>query len=210
MENCTTQPEKDENTGLPPEETQPGTDSGTVSEVETVSPEEPKDGKKEKKLREELTETKRALTKATEAQAAKEKEAAELKDKYLRMMAEYDNFRKRSAKERDGIYTDAVADVIAGILPVADNLERAAFYGEEPAKVAEGLAMTAKSLADLLGKLGVEIFGDAGDIFDPNLHHAIMHVEDEEHKEGEILEVFQRGYRKGDKVIRYAMVKVAN
>lgn len=142
----------------------------------------------------------------------KEEEAAALSDKYLRMMAEYENFRRRSAKERDGIYTDAIADVIGGLLPIADNLERAAQYGgaDSPTQVAEGLAMTAKAMQEMLERFGVEVFGKAGDVFDPNVHNAIMHVEDEEHGEGEILEVFQRGYRKGDRIIRYAMVKVAN
>lgn len=141
---------------------------------------------------------------------AKEAELAEAKDKYLRMMAEYDNYRKRSAKERDGIYTDAVSDVLAAMLPIADNLERAAQYKEEPEKVAEGLGMISKSLGELLSKFGVESYGERGDTFDPNLHNAIMHVEEDGYGEGEILEVFQRGYRKGDRIIRYAMVKVAN
>ena len=127
----------------------------------------------------------------------------------MRMMAEYDNFRKRSAKERDGIYGDAICDAIGEILPVVDNLERAAIYSDAE-KVAEGLALTAKSVHALFEKLGIEETAKAGDTFDPNLHNAVMHVEDEEHAEGEILDVFQKGYRKGDKIIRYAMVKVAN
>ena len=144
------------------------------------------------------------------ALSEKEAELAEAKEKHLRMAAEYENYRKRSQKERDGIYTDAVSDVISAILPIADNLERAAQYKEEPEKVAEGLGLVARSLSDMLARFGVEPFGEPGETFDPNLHNAIMHVEDEAYGEGEILEVFQRGYRKGDKIVRYAMVRVAN
>ena len=175
------------------------TETEKAAEAETEAA-DPKAEKKEKKESARLAEE---LSK-------KEAELAEAKDKYLRMMAEYDNYRKRSQKERDGIYTDAVSDVLGAILPIADNLERAAQYKEEPEKVAQGLQMISKSLSELLAKFGVEQFGEAGDTFDPNLHNAIMHAEDEAYGEGEILEVFQRGYRKGDRIIRYAMVKVAN
>ena len=170
----------------------------------------------------EATETEKKTQKKTDTKAlkaelaaanaeleAKNNELAEQSDKYLRMMAEYDNFRKRSAKERDGIYSDAVCDSVGDILSVVDNLERAAIYSDAE-KVAEGLALTAKSVHTLFEKLGIEQTASVGDTFDPNLHNAVMHIEDEEHKEGEILEVFQKGYRKGDKIIRYAMVKVAN
>ena len=146
------------------------------------------------------------LKKELEASA---KALAEEKDKYLRMMAEYDNFRKRSQQEREGIYSDAISDVIGDILPVVDNLERAAIYSDAE-KVAEGLALTAKSVHALFEKLSITETARVGDSFDPNLHNAVMHIEDDEHGEGEILEVFQKGYRKGDKIIRYAMVKVAN
>ena len=170
-----------------------------AAEEAAASPKADKSDKKEKKESARLAEE---LKK-------KEEELSEAKDKYLRMMAEYDNYRKRSAKERDGIYTDAVSDVLAAMLPIADNLERAAQYKDEPEKVAEGLGMISKSLSELLAKFGVEQFGEAGDTFDPNLHNAIMHTEEEGYGEGEITEVFQRGYRKGDRIIRYAMVKVA-
>ncbi|MDY3845617.1 MAG: nucleotide exchange factor GrpE [Eubacteriales bacterium] len=141
--------------------------------------------------------------------SAKDKEIAELKDKYLRLAAEYDNFRKRSSKERDGIYTDAVSDTVKEILPVIDNLERASLYSDAK-NVAEGLKLTAKGAAAMLAKLGITEFAKEGEHFDPTLHNAVMHVEDEEHGEGVIVEVFQKGYRRGDKIIRYAMVKVAN
>lgn len=140
---------------------------------------------------------------------AKTEECAALNDKYLRMAAEYENFRKRSAKEREGVYAEACADCIAALLPVLDNLERAAQYkNDDPATVAKGLEMTLKSFYDSLGKLGVNEI--PADTFDPNLHNAVMHIEDDEHGDSEIVEVLQKGFAKGDKVIRYAMVKVAN
>ena len=140
---------------------------------------------------------------------AKAEECAALNDKYLRMAAEYENFRKRSAKEREGVYADACADCIAALLPVLDNLERAAQYkNDDPATVAKGLEMTLKSFYDTLDKLGVTEI--PAETFDPNVHNAVMHIEDDEHGESEIVEVLQKGFAKGDKVIRYAMVKVAN
>lgn len=166
-------------------------------------PTEPKSAKKSD------TKLKGELAKAEEALKAANAELEECKDKYLRLAAEYDNFRKRSAKEKESIYGDAVSDVVGEILPIFDNLERAAIY-ESAEKVAEGLALTAKSVDSMLAKLNIEKFGAAGDAFDPNLHNAVMHCEDESLGEGVIAEVFQCGYKKGDKVIRYAMVKVAN
>lgn len=154
-------------------------------------------------------ETKRELAALREKVSEIEKTLSEEKEKYLRMLAEYDNFRKRSQKEREGIYTDAVSDVVGQILPIADNLERAGMYSEGE-KVAEGLRLTMNALNECLSKLGVTAFGVPGDKFDPNLHNAIMHEEDESKGDGEIVEVFQPGYKRGDKIIRYAMVKVAN
>ena len=139
----------------------------------------------------------------------KSEEYNALNDKYLRMAAEYENFRKRSAKEREGVYADACADCIAALLPILDNLERAAQYkNDDPTTVAKGLEMTLKSFYDALSKMGVTEI-PAG-TFDPNVHNAVMHVEDDEHGESEIVEVLQKGFIKGEKVIRYAMVKVAN
>ena len=156
--------------------------------------------KKLKKLEAELAEAEKKLAAAEEATKACE-------DKYLRMMAEYDNFRKRSAKEREGAYTDAYADCIANILPILDNLERAS-HSDNLEAVKKGLEMTAKAFDDALSKMGITEIETK--TFDPNLHNAVMHVEDEALGESEIVEVFQKGYVKGDKVIRYAMVKVAN
>ena len=163
------------------------------------------------------TETKaeKKKTKKAEAQIAdlqKQVEAAKAEaeaanDKYMRMMAEYDNFRKRSAKEKEGVYADAYSDCIAHLLPILDNLERASKSDNFEA-VAKGLEMTVKAFDDAMDKMGVKEIECK--TFDPNLHNAVMHVEDEQYGEGEIVEVFQKGYCKGDKVIRYAMVKVAN
>lgn len=184
-------------------------DAGTESDnVETpvaedaAQPEEKADKKKNKKLDAKIAELEKKLADADVA-------AAEQNDRYLRMAAEYDNFRKRSAKEKEGIYADAYADALKSILPIIDNLERA--VGVEGAEaLSKGLEMTLKGAAEALEKMGVEPFGAEGDTFDPNMHSAMMMVDDENHKEGEIVTVFQKGYRKGDKIIRYAMVTVAN
>ncbi|MBQ7355246.1 MAG: nucleotide exchange factor GrpE, partial [Clostridia bacterium] len=118
-----------------------------------------------------------------------------------------DNFRKRTAREKDGIYADAYGDCITAILPVVDNLERALVYTEGD-KVVEGVRMTMNQLSVVLKKLGIEVIPT--EVFDPMMHNAVMHEENEELGEGVITEVYQKGYKKGDRVIRYAMVKVAN
>lgn len=158
--------------------------------------------KKIKKLESEIEGLHRQLERA-------EKAAAEANDKYLRMLAEYDNFRKRSQKEREGCYADAYSDAVSAVLPVLDNLERAAHYSDAEA-VSKGLALTLKSFEETFNKLGIHEIEAVGKPFDPQLHNAVMHVEDENYGENEIIEVLQKGYIKGDKVIRYAMVKVAN
>ena len=170
----------------------------------TEAPATDKTDKTEKKKTKRESAELSALKKQLEAAEAAR---AECEDRYLRMMAEYDNFRKRSAKEREGVYADAYADCIASLLPILDNLERAG-KTDNLEGIKKGLEMTAKAFEDALSKMGVtEIECKT---FDPNLHYAVMHVEDESLGESEIVEVFQRGYAKGDKVIRYAMVKVAN
>lgn len=169
-----------------------------------------KDKKREdKQLREEnrkLTAKNKELGDSLEKA---QKEHDELQDKYLRVCAEYDNFRKRTQKERDGIFTDAYSDALKEILPIFDNLERAALY-TEPDKLTEGLELIFKSAKEMLSKLGVEEFGAVGEKFDPNIHNAVMHIEDDSVGEEEIIEVFQKGYKRGDRIIRHAMVKVAN
>ena len=173
---------------------------------ETPTPEEfepitAKDEKKEKKVKGD-----KKLLEEIEALKAK---IAEQDDKYLRMAAEYDNFRRRSREEKDGIYENALSDTVAGLLPIIDNLERAAMY-DDGEKVKEGLVVTLKSVDSVFEKMGIEKFGAAGDAFDPNVHNAVFHVEDDSLGEGEIVEVFQKGYKKGKKIIRFAMVKSAN
>ena len=162
--------------------------------------------KKAKKIEAELVEVKKSLEKMTA-------EAAELNDKYLRLCAEYDNYRKRTMKEFEAKHADAVCDTLAQILPVLDNLERAAQYNTEDmaeSQMGKGLELTLKSFQDLLSKMGVSEIEAVGKPFDPNVHNAVMHVEDETVGENEVVEVFMKGYAKGDKVLRYAMVKVAN
>ena len=141
-----------------------------------------------------------------------EKLNAEIKerdDKYLRMAAEYDNFRRRSREEKEATYENALADTVAELLPIIDNLERAANY-DDGEKVKEGLSMTLKSVQAVFSSMGIESVGAAGETFDPNLHNAVMHIEDDTLGEGEITEVFQKGYKKGKHIIRFAMVKSAN
>lgn len=148
---------------------------------------------------------------AKELDETKAQLAAE-KDKYLRLAAEYDNYRRRSAKEREATYTDAYADALTQIIPVIDNLERAAAFGNagDAKQLSDGVNMILTQFTATLEKMGIEAFGEKGEPFDPNLHNAIMHEEDEEQGENLISDVFQRGYRKGDKIIRFAMVKVVN
>ena len=145
---------------------------------------------------------------ASEIEALKAK-IAEQDDKYLRMAAEYDNFRRRSREEKDAIYETALTDTVGELLPIIDNLERAAMY-DDGEKVKEGLVMTAKATIEVFKKLGVEDFGKQGETFDPNMHNAVMHIDDESLGEGEIVEVFQKGYKRGKRIIRFAMVKSAN
>ena len=185
-------------------------DEKTESVMNELSRKDKKEAAKEaKQLSEENRKLNVKLTETTDALEKAKAELDELNDKYMRVCAEYDNFRKRSAKERDGLYTDAYADALKEVLPVIDNLERASQY-TEPEKVTDGLALIFKSASEMLTKLGVETFGETGEKFDPNIHNAVMHVEDEEKGENEITDVFQKGYKKGDKIIRHAMVKVAN
>lgn len=169
-----------------------------------------KNNKKDKKSSEkEAKKLKSRITQLEKELEAAKSEAADATDKYMRVCAEYDNFRKRSQKEREGIYSDAAADSIKELLPLIDNLERATQY-TNPEKVAEGVEMVLSTLPAVFEKLKITSFGEAGETFDPNIHNAVMHVEDEEKGEGEITDVFQKGYKIGDKVVRYAMVKVAN
>ena len=173
-------------------------ETATEAPAEEEVKEENKKEKKNKKVRE------------LEAKIEKlEAEGAEKDDKYLRLCAEYDNFRRRSQKEREGVYSDAYSDAINALLPVLDNLGRAVGC-EDPKALADGLALILKSFDEGLAKLGVEEIKALGETFDPERHYAVLHVEDESYGENEVVEVLQKGYTRGDKVIRYAVVKVAN
>ncbi|MBE6726646.1 MAG: nucleotide exchange factor GrpE [Ruminococcaceae bacterium] len=196
------EPEKTEAEGSPAEEPVP---EETPDESGRDAEPEPKGRRGEiRKLKKELEETKKSLADA-------QKKAEEAGDRALRLAAEYDNFRKRTQSEKAGIYADAVSDTLRGLLPIIDNLQYAAKYsGGDAEKVAEGLTMILSKLPETLEKLGIKAFGEAGETFDPALHNAVMHVEDESLGEGVIVEVLQQGYMYGDKVLRYAMVKTAN
>ena len=135
---------------------------------------------------------------------------AAAEDKFLRLAAEYDNYRKRTAKEKDGIWTEAKAQTVAAFLPVYDNLERAMKQETADDAYKKGVELTMKGMQDALAGLGVEVIPALGETFDPNRHNAVMHVDDEEAGESTIVEVFQQGFMCGEKVIRFAMVKVAN
>ncbi len=141
-----------------------------------------------------------------EAQAA----LADAKDKYLRIAAEYDNYRKRSQREREAIYADTVAQTVLALLQVYDNLERAAAQPTADEAYAKGVEMTLSQFNACLAKLGVKEIAAQGEQFDPNLHNAAMHVEQEGYDDNTVVEVFQKGFTMGDKVIRHATVKVAN
>jgi molecular chaperone GrpE len=173
---------------------------------ETAAPEAEKKAEtapEEKKEPSELETVKQELEK-TKADLAKEH------DNYLRLAAEYDNFRKRSQKERDNLYTDIRAETAGKFLPVFDNLERALAQTTTDDAYKKGVEMTMNQLVDVMEKLGVKSFGEVGDPFDPALHNAVMHLEDKDLGENVVAEVFQKGFTVGDKVIRFAMVKVAN
>ncbi len=161
------------------------------------------------------------VAEATAAEETESKEMKELKerlekaeaeriatnDKYLRMMAEYDNYRKRSTKEKESAYAEAYCDAIGAILPVIDNLERALAYSEGET-LTEGVKMTLKQFEDTMERLGIKAYGARGEEFDPKIHNAIMQTEDAELGENQIATVLQKGYCKGEKIIRHAMVTV--
>ena len=135
---------------------------------------------------------------------------AQQEDKYLRLAAEYDNYRKRTAKEKESIWAEVKADTAAAFLPVYDNLERAIKQESADEAYKKGVEMTMNQLKEVFSKLGIEEIPALGETFDPNLHNAVMHIDDENFGENTIAEVFQAGFRCGEKVIRFSMVKVAN
>ena len=147
--------------------------------------------------------------KAPEVNPFEEKYNAE-HDSYLRLAADYDNYRKRTAKEKEQSYSNGKADTILKLLPIYDNLERAMSQDTEDAAYKKGVEMTMTELVKIFTGLGVEIFGEAGEHFDPSLHNAVMHTEDDRVGESTITQVFQKGFLLGDRVIRFATVQVAN
>lgn len=168
----------------------------------------------EQDIPEEVTEQETAEAAGETAQEPVEEPAAEAApqqdEKYLRLLAEYDNFRKRSAKEKESAWTDAKASTAAEFLSVYDNLERALKAPCSDEAFLKGVEMTMKAMKDVLTKLGIEEIPALGETFDPALHNAVMHVEDSEAGENTIVEVFQTGFQTGGKVVRFSMVKVAN
>ncbi len=155
---------------------------------------------------EEVTET---LEETVEINPWEEKYNAE-RDAHLRIAAEYDNFRKRTVKEKEASYGNGKSDAVAKILPIYDNLERALNQECTDAAYKKGVEMTMNELVKILSSLGVEIFGTVGDAFDPNLHNAVMHIDSEELGENCVAQVFQKGFKIGEKIVRFAMVQVAN
>ena len=170
-----------------------------------------KKDKKEKEIPvEETVETPETPTEeAPQVNPWEEKYNAE-HDSFLRLAADYDNFRKRTTKEKEQSYGTGKADAIEKLLPVYDNLERALNQPTEDEAYKKGVEMTMNQLVSIFASLGVEIFGNAGDAFDPNLHNAVMHTESDEVPENTITAVFQKGFKLGDKIVRFAMVQVAN
>ncbi len=195
-------------TEMPAEHSAEPEETAETAEVQE-EPAEADKGKKDKKadvkkLKAELEELKKALEE-------EKQKAAEANDKYLRVCAEYDNFRKRTQKEKETAYGEAVADTIKGLLPVIDNLQYASKYGNaDPEKFAEGVKLILDKLPETLEKMHIKPVGAPGETFDPIYHNAVMHEDNEEYGENEIMDVLQSGYLYEDRVIRYAMVKVAN
>ena len=186
------------NTTIPEQENEntsaPGTEDGTAADDTVVL------------TAEEAAEFKVFMQQAEKTAA----ELAEQKDQYLRLLAEYDNYRKRSQKEREHLYADGMAAAVLALLPVYDNLERALKQDTCDEAYRKGVEMTMNQLRESLKKLGVEEIPSLGEAFDPAVHNAVMHIEDEAFGENIIAEVFQAGFRTAERVIRFAMVKVAN
>ncbi|MGH4050993.1 MAG: nucleotide exchange factor GrpE [Clostridium sp.] len=190
--------------GEKPEETET-VEAEVVEEEEELKGDEPEElleSEKEKKMN-------KKTKKIVEENALLRSEVDDYKNKYLRTAAEYDNFRRRTVKEKEGIYTDACADVLKEVLPVLDNLERALSVEGCDEELRTGVEMTVRLFNDAFNKLGVQELALEGG-FDPNMHNAVMHVEDEKYGPNEIVEVFQKGYKRANKVLRHSMVKVAN
>ena len=165
----------------------------------------------EKELNEEtpIEEVAEEVAETPEVNPWEEKYNAE-RDAHLRVAAEFDNFRKRTIKEKEASYGNGKADAVAKMLPIYDNLERALQQETTDTAFKKGVEMTMNELLKIFGTLGVEVFGAPGDAFDPNLHNAVMHIDSDELAENTVSQVFQKGFKIGEKVVRFAMVQVAN
>lgn len=172
--------------------------------TEEVKAEAPKKEKKPKKESKKSQDSKEAIKEAVEKAVKEEKE------KYIRLAAEYDNFRRRSQKEKESLYGDIRADVLTKFLPVYDNLERALKQETADEAYRKGVEMIMNQFVATMDKLGITEIEAQGETFDPEKHNAVMHIDDEAYGENEVVEVFQKGFKLNDKVIRFAMVKVAN
>lgn len=174
----------------------------TQEKTEETAAEESKSGKKSEKSKEK---------KASSKEKELEKELAAAKEAHIRTLAEYDNYRKRSTREKEAAFADSKADCLKELLPSLDNFERAlATTDSDFDSFKKGMDMIYNGLFETLKKLGVESFGEAGETFDPNIHNGVMHVEDESLGENVIAQVFSKGYRIGERILRPAMVQVAN
>ena len=203
-------PEQNPAENAVPEE-KPAEDTEKESTVEQAANTEAEKGEESKEAeKKEKRRFGRKPSREEEKIATLEKEKADLNDKFLRICAEYDNFRKRSQKEKDALYGDIKANTVTQFLPVYDNLERALKQNTEDEAYKKGVEMIMTQFCSTLEKLGVTEIECLGEKFDPTMHNAVMHVDDEEKGENEIVEVFQKGFKLGEKVIRFAMVKVAN
>ena len=170
-----------------------------------------KDTKKQDQVLDEGIEVEVENNKEPSETEALQAQLNEANEKFLRTLAEYDNYRKRSIKEREQAYGDSKAAVLTELLPVLDNFERAASNKEASLEdYQKGIDMIFNQFNDIRKKAGVEAFGEKGDEFDPNIHSAVMHIDDENEKENVIVDVFSKGYKLGDRVLRAAVVKVAN
>ncbi len=184
-------------------------DAGACDAKDACGAKDAEDSKKSKKCKKDDAKHKAAIA-GLEAELKKAKDQlAEAEDSRLRLAAEYDNFRRRSKDERDAMYAEAVSESVRELLPIIDNLKLTTVY-DDPEKIAEGVKLILKTVPQALEKLGVEEFGAVGEQFDPTLHNAVMHEESEDFGENEISAVLQCGYHRGDKILRFAMVKVAN
>lgn len=174
------------------------------------APEQEQTVKQEEEQIVKAEETQKTVSEETELQKL-QKEFEEHKQQHLRVLAEYDNFRKRSQNEKNAIYNNAVSDTIQAILPIADNIERALSQENASAEdMRKGVEMIENQIVACFEKLGITEMGQVGEPFDPNLHNAVAHIEDTTLGENVIAAVYQKGYMLGDRVVRHAMVQVAN